>query len=188
MPNASAIAASPDGRLVAAGSYNGGSGVSVWEADTGRLVRQLPIGDARLHFSADNRRLYTTTGRLSPRGAECRSWWVGSWESDRAVPLKRTSHAPASLAVAADGTVAVVSTNNVSLLNPETLEEVTTICAPEPGWLQGFSPDSTKLVCSANGTVQLWDLRRLRHELAALGLDWNSASLPPKDHLRSPSH
>jgi serine/threonine protein kinase/WD40 repeat protein len=188
IPNANQIAASPDGCLVAVGSYGGGGGVSVWEVDTGRLVRKLPIGDARVSFSADNRRLYATTGRLSPQGAECRSWWVGSWESDRAVPLKRTSHAPASLAVAADGTVAVVSTNNVSLLNPETLEEVTTICAPEPGWLQGFSPDSTKLVCSANGTVQLWDLRRLRHELAALGLDWNSASLPPKDHLRSPSH
>jgi len=181
--NASSLAASPDGRWVAVGSYGGGSGVSVWEADTGRLVGELPVGDARLAFSADGRRLYTTTGRLSPRGAECRSWWVGSWEPDRALPLKRTSHSPAGLAVAADGTVAVVFTmSDMRLLDPETLEEVATLSAPEPGSLAGgaFSPDGTTLATSATETVQLWDLQRLHRGLRAIGLDWDAPA--PADH------
>ena len=177
-------AASPDGRLVAVGSYGGGSGVSIWEAATGRLVQELSIGDARMAFARDSRRLYTVTGGLSPRAAECRSWWLSSWEPDRELPLKRTSHSPAHLTVAADGTVAVVFTmSDVRLLDPETLAQLATLSAPEPGLLQSirFSSDATKLAASASGSVQLWDLRRLRQELAALGLDWNAAPLPPEN-------
>jgi serine/threonine protein kinase/WD40 repeat protein len=183
-PNANWLAGSRDGRLVAVGSYGGGNGVSVWEADTGRLVRELPIGDANLTFAADGHRLYTTTGRLSPRGAECRSWWIGSWEPDRALPLERTSHTPADMDVAADGTVAVLFTmSDVRLLAPETLEEIVSLSAPEPGLVHGptFSPDGTKLVTAASGTVHVWDLRRLHQELAGLGLDWSAAPLPPEN-------
>src|SRR5262249_18333505 len=159
--NADSMAASRDGRLVAVASYGGGSGVSIWDADTGRLVHELRIGDAHIAFAADGSRLYTTTGRLSPRGVECRSRQVGSWAPDRALPLKRSSHSPAHLTVGADGTLAVVFTmSDVRLLDPETLEELATFSAPDPGLLQGvmFSPDGTKLLASASGTVQLWDL------------------------------
>jgi serine/threonine protein kinase/WD40 repeat protein len=179
--NADSIAASRDGRLVAVASYGGGSGISIWDADTGRLVRELPIGDAHIAFAADGSRLYTTTGRLSPRGVECRSWQVGSWASDRALPLKRSSHSPAHLTVGADGTLAVVFTmSDVRLLDPETLEELATFSPPDPGLLQGvmFSPDGTKLLASASGTVQLWDLRRLRQELARLDFDWDLPASP----------
>ena len=183
--NPNSFASSKDGRLVSVGSYWGGNGVSIWQADTGRLVRELPIGDAHMDFAADGRRLYATTGRLSPRGAECRSWWVGSWEPDRALPLKRTSHSPAHLRVAADGTVAVLfSMNDVRLLDPESLEELATLSAPEPGLLQGveFSPDGATLLTTASGTVHVWDLRRLHQELAGLGLDWSAA--PSACHAR----
>jgi serine/threonine protein kinase/WD40 repeat protein len=179
--NASSVAASCDGRLVSVGSYWGGSGVSVWEADTGRLVCELPIGDAHMAFAVDGSRMFTTTGRLSPRGAECRSWRVGSWELDRALPLKRASHSPATLSVAADGTVGVVFTmSDVRLLDPETLDEIMTLSTPQPELLQGveFSPDGKTLATSSSGTVQVWNLPRLRQELAKLGLDWLSVQHP----------
>jgi WD40 repeat protein len=178
---ANSVASSRDGRLVAVASYGGGSGISIWEADTGRLVHELPIGDAYVAFAADGRRLYTTTGRLSPRGAECRSWWVGSWEPDKALSLKRASHSPARLNVAPDGTVAVVSTmSDVGLLDPETLEELATLSSPEPGSLQGvdFSPDGKTLAAPVSGAVHLWNLPRLREELAQLGLDWSISQSP----------
>jgi serine/threonine protein kinase/WD40 repeat protein len=180
--NPNSFAASKDGRLVAVGSYWGGSGITIWEAHTGRLVRELPIGDARMDFAPDGRRLYTTTGRLSPRGAECRSWWIGSWEPDRTLALKRTSHWPPDLRVAPDGTLALLFTmSDLRLLDPESLKELATLSAPEPGLLQGveFSPDGRTLLTTTSGTVHLWDLGRLRQELAGLGLDWSTPSLRP---------
>jgi WD40 repeat protein len=171
--NANSAVVSRDGRLVAVGSYRGGNGITVWETATGRLLRELPVGDAHMAFAGDGKRLYTTTGRLSPRGVECCSWWVDSWEVDRAVPLKRVSHSPAQLSVAADGTLAVIgTTSDVHLLDPETLEEIMTLSAPRPEVLRGvnFSPDQATLIASASGTLHVWKLRRLYQELAGLGL------------------
>ena len=109
---------------------------------------------------------------------------------DAAVALQRTSHAPAHLQVAPDGTVAILFTmSDIRLLDPESLEELATLSAPQPGLLQGveFSPDGTTLYSTAVGTVQLWDLRRLRQELAGLGLDWSTPSLPPAASAESAS-
>jgi hypothetical protein len=139
-------------------------------------------------FAADGRRLYTITGRLSPHGAECRSWRVDSREADRAVPLQRASHAPGGLSVASDGTVAVIATtSDVRLMEPDTLEEIMTLSAPRPEVLQAsvFSPDGTTLVTSASGIVQMWNLRRLHRELAELGLDPALGSQTPSSAVSS---
>jgi WD40 repeat protein/predicted Ser/Thr protein kinase len=181
-PNVASVTASPDGRLLASGTMEGGNGVRVWEADTGRLVRELPIGDANPVFSADGRRLFTTTGRITPRGSECQAWRVASWEPEQALTLKRVSSSPATMNVAADGLLAVAYTmNDVRLLEPHTLAEVATLVDPEPGLIPAFSfsPDSSTLVVSHVGGIHLWDLRRLREELAALGLDWDRPPYPP---------
>jgi WD40 repeat protein/tRNA A-37 threonylcarbamoyl transferase component Bud32 len=179
------LAASPDGCLLATGSFEGGSGVQIREAATGRLVRDLPIGDACVVFSPDGRRLYTATGRVSPDGAACRAWRVGSWDPERTLPLSRSASSPAALA-AADGTVAVAFTvNDVRLLHPETLAEIATLTNPDPqlNVTLRFSSDGSTLATSADGGVHLWDLRRLHTELAGLGLDWHSPPAPPKHPL-----
>src|SRR5262249_57964051 len=135
-------------------------------------------------FSADGRRLYTTTGRASPAGSETRAWRLDSWESDHALALNRVSSSPASLVVAPDGTVAVTFTmNDVRLLDPATLAELATLTPPEPGLIIGinFSPDGNTLATAFTGTVHLWDLRRLREELAGAGLDSDTPA-SPKHH------
>jgi WD40 repeat protein len=176
-PHVHYMAASPDGNLLATGSFEGGSGVQVREAATGRIVCDLPIGDATVAFSADGRRLYTGTGRLSPTGAECCAWRVGSWEVERRLPLSRPSSSPAEVETSADGTLAVAFTaNDVRLLDPETLGEIATLTTPAPELVvrMRFSPDGGTLATSADGGLHLWDLRRLRQELTALGLDWEA--------------
>jgi WD40 repeat protein/predicted Ser/Thr protein kinase len=168
-------AVSPDGRLVAAGSFEGGSGVRIWEADTGRLVQELAIGDACMAFSADSRRLFTTTGRVAPRGAECCAWRVGADTPELALALSRPTSSAAHIKVAPDGTVAVAFTmNDVRLLEPDTLKEIATLTSPDPQLITGFhfSPDGRTLAVISGHTVHFWDLRSLRAELATLGLDW----------------
>jgi WD40 repeat protein/tRNA A-37 threonylcarbamoyl transferase component Bud32 len=181
-PSVMFLAASRDGRLAATGSLDGGNGICVWEADTGRLVRELPTGDAMPAFSFDGRLLYTSTGRNSPRGSECRIWRIDSWEPAAALPLNRVSSSPGHLAVASDGLLAVAYTmNDVRLLDPQTLAEVATLADPEPGLIAGFwfSPDGSMLAVTQGGGIHLWDLRVLRAELAQLGLDWDRAPYPP---------
>jgi serine/threonine protein kinase/WD40 repeat protein len=167
---------SPDGRLVATSSTDGGDSLRIWEANTGRLLRELPVGDACLAFSHDGRHLYTTTGRLAARGAELCAWRVGSWELVRAVPLNRIVSAAPSLAVAADGRIAVCwSMHEVRLLDPETFTELVTLTAPEPDLILNlqFGPDGGTLAATSRGTLHLWDLHALRRGLRAVGLDWD---------------
>src|SRR5262249_19849642 len=44
------VAVSPDGRMVATGSFNG-CGVKIWEARSGKLVKELPVDQSRVCFS-----------------------------------------------------------------------------------------------------------------------------------------
>ena len=42
-----------------------------------------------------------------------------------------------------------------------------------------FSPDGTKLIARTNQkTVLVWDLRRIRDQLAPIGLDWDAPPYP----------
>jgi WD40 repeat protein len=184
MPMANHVAASPDGRWVAAGPYEGSSGVRVWEADTGRLERELPIGDAGVQFSPDSRWLYTITGRLSPRGAELCAWRVRTWEPEHRLALIRTMTATSRhLGITPDGSAVAVpySQETVRLVRAESFAEIATLTAPEPGLViaTDISPDGTLLLATAGPRLHLWDLRRLRQELKALGLDWDLSEYPP---------
>jgi WD40 repeat protein len=89
------------------------------------------------------------------------------------------------MAFTPDGALlAITSSNhNVQLLDPTTAEEVATLSSPDSllvSWLC-FSRDSSRLAVAAeNQGLQLWDLRRIREELAAMGLDWRQAAYPPR--------
>jgi hypothetical protein len=181
---ASERGASRDGRQVAAGSFGGAHGVCVWEADTGRPEKELPVGDADIAFSPDGRWLYAATGRLSPRGAECCAWRVGTWEADRRQALNWTPGAPPSLAVTADGAILAVpnSPDVLRLLEAASFAPRATLTAPEPGFMNRhtFSPDGRLLAATASSTIHLWDLTRLNEHLADLGLDWQRPRSPPQ--------
>lgn len=65
---------------------------------------------------------------------------------------------------------------DVQLVDPTDGKALATLQAPEPrqvSWLC-FSPDGDRLAVATTGDqVQLWDLRLVRQQLAALGLDWD---------------
>src|SRR5262249_38083178 len=71
------------------------------------------------------------------------------------------------------------SPQRIQLVRPATAREIATLAAPSPSAITAlcFSPDSSRLgVANGREGVHLWDLRAIRQQLAALGLDWN---LPP---------
>jgi WD40 repeat protein len=180
--NCNYVVATPDGRLVAAGSIDGGDDVRVWDGSTGRPLHELATGGANPAFAADSQRFFTTTGRLTPRGAECRSWKLDTYEPVAALVLNQSTSSPAPLAVGSDGILAVAFTiDDPQLLDADSLRPIATLSAPDPRmipWMH-FSPDATMLAVASVGTVDVWDLRRLREELAELGLDWDRPPYPP---------
>jgi WD40 repeat protein len=146
------------------------------------VVKELVIGDAAVAFSPDGRRMVTTTGRLRTPEGECCLWRTDTWEKVRARPLSRSSSSPARARFSPDGALLAVThtMSEVRLMDPETLDEIATLTAPEPGIIVviDFSPDGRHLAVSVSNTVHLWDLQALRRGLRAIGLDWDLPAGP----------
>ncbi len=161
---------SPDYRWTVATTHNG-MGASVWSSD-GRLHRILLTNENSIAaFSPDGRTLVTTSSR------DYILWNSGSWEVRRRVALELGSAVAGPVAFTPDGRLLAVAANrrDVRLLDPTTGEELATLTAPDPVNLSrlAFSADGSRLAATVVGrSLQVWDLRALRRELAGLGLDW----------------
>jgi hypothetical protein len=169
---------SPDGKWVATGHWKG-AGVKIWDARAGHPVKEVPAEEAaNVCFSPDGHWLVAGTT------TEYSFWEVGSWRCVHRVPRDRAS-LPGRMAFTPDGALlAITSTNQVvQLLDPATAEEVATLASPDSlliSWLC-FSRDGSQLAVAAeNHVLQLWDLRRIREELATMGLDWRQEAYPPR--------
>jgi WD40 repeat protein len=129
-------------------------------------------------FSPDGRTLVTSVR------TQFSFWDVGSWEHKASLP-----RAPRSLeglvAFTRDGRLLALSQgrHQIQLHDAATLRRLATLETPAgPANLVGvsLSPDGTLLAATTDyNVVVLWDLRRLREELAALDLDWEMPSYPP---------
>jgi WD40 repeat protein len=167
------VAISPDGRWIVTGTRDQ-TGIKVWSTSDHKPGPELPItGGATAAFSPDGRWLATV------EVGECRLWNVATWEPGIRIP----SYGRA-VAFTPDSQLLAVQTdcNFIALLDPSTGKELTTLESPDQdrhGWM-GFSPDGTRLVTTNNdsASVHIWDLRRLREGLAALGLDWARPAYP----------
>jgi serine/threonine protein kinase/WD40 repeat protein len=176
-PNVSFISMSPDGKWVATGHWKG-AGVKVWDARDGNPVKELPADDAtNVCFSPDGHWL------VAGSATEYSFWDVGSWRCVHRV-LRDRATLPGRMAFSPDGALLAITSSNhiVQLLDPATAEEVATLSSPDfllISWLC-FSRDGSQLAVAAeNHVLQLWDLRRIREELAVMGLDWQEAAYPP---------
>jgi serine/threonine protein kinase/WD40 repeat protein len=174
-------AVSPDGRWVATGSFNSQKVfVKVWDGRTGRPVNDLPVqGFGFVGFSPDSRWLATT-------GGGCRLWAVGSWEEGPKISGDRFAFSPDSKVLAVEDGFGVVH-----LYDPNTGGESARLEAGSQARQipQCFTPDGTQLITGnfEEGTIQIWSLRAIREQLAAMGLDWDLPSYaPPKNADATP--
>ncbi len=179
---------SPDGRWAAAGSWRG-SGVRIWEVASGAVVQDLPGSrpDAR-----------SAVALFSPDGAwlavsgqtDVRFWHVGSWQWGWSEPLDRLAASPPAMAFSPDGQLLAIarSLQTIELYDMASRRAIAHLEGPDPVVVAGlcFSPDGSQLaMATSNHIVYIWELRVIRAQLAAMGLDWTAPEFPPDELARS---
>jgi WD40 repeat protein/tetratricopeptide (TPR) repeat protein len=174
-------ALSPDGRWAATGAWHGRE-IRICETATAKVVDRKPLRDgfsASVAFSPDGKWLVTCDEK------EYRSWAVGSWRfRHRRARDNPGEEPPGSMAFTRDGRMLAITHSQqvIKIIDPATGLEFVTLQAPEPltiGWLC-FSPNGSHLAATTtDGLTQLWDLRRIRQQLQAMGLDWPEPPAPP---------
>jgi serine/threonine protein kinase/WD40 repeat protein len=173
------LSVSPDGHWVATGSNDYG-GARVWDAATGRLVKELVLPNqpqVQVGFSPNGKWLATsdTAGRTA-----CRLWAAGSWQEGPS-PGEGTTFA---FSPDPDRRLLALETGRgvVRLVDPDTGQEFARLEDPNQdcAGFMAFSPDGTRLVVSVHGQwLHTWNLRAIREELARRGLDWDLPPYPP---------
>jgi eukaryotic-like serine/threonine-protein kinase len=169
-------AVSPDGRWVVTCSWWGDarSSAQIWEGDSGRHVRDLPLtGTTSAGFSPDGRWLATLAWSLGTR-----LWEVGTWREAQRFDPAQFAFSPDSRLLALNDVGGVIR-----LVTTDGGREVARLTGSEPGGYSPacFSPDGTRLVATVLGgkALYVWDLRLIRQQLKAMDLDWDWPDFPP---------
>jgi len=180
--NLSNVSISPDGRWAATGTQHG-SGVKVWDAKSGEVVKDVPVANSGWAvFGPDGRMLITG----SPKDP-VQTWEVGSWSAIAGgQPYVDGILSP-------DGKFFAGLTDQrraIRLLDAPCGTELATLTAPNPLPISALciSPDGSQLAAACNNfhLVQLWDLRAIRAQLAAMKLDWNRWSYAASELIELP--
>jgi serine/threonine protein kinase/WD40 repeat protein/tetratricopeptide (TPR) repeat protein len=173
---------SPDGRWVATASFGDVHTVKVWEAPSGRFLKDLPIrGSWSVGFSASGKWLATTY-------PDCRLWAVGTWEEGPFIGKEPAFvFSPDSQLMAVGGGEAGI----IRLVECATGREYTRLYAPEQSCLVPccFTPDGGQLLVRSDEgkTLYIWDLRLIRSQLAEMGLDWDPPPFLPAEETNTPA-
>ena len=175
------VAVSPDGALVATGTWKG-TGVKVWDARRGIVVADLLVpGSASVLFSPDGQWLLTGSSR------EYVLWDLARWTVVRRLAREQAGGLPGEAAFRDDGRVLAVARSGslLQLVDPKTGSELAALESSDPQLITGlaFGTDDRLLVALLGADeVRAWDLPNVRRGLAALGLDWEG---PPAVHMTS---
>jgi WD40 repeat protein len=159
------------------------AGFQIWDVSRGARVGPLPHkgGYEMAAFSPDGRWLVTST-----RG-EFRFWEVGTWELKHRLP-RHPGAIRGPVAFTSDGRLMALAharhlIHLIDLRDAASPKHLATLELP-PGLNDiaglSLSPDGTRLAVDTEANLLcLWDLRRIREELASLDLDWDMPPYPP---------
>jgi hypothetical protein len=167
-------AVSPDGRLVATGSWD--HSAKIWDAATGRAIRKLDAGHAgyinSVEFSPDGNQLLTASD-----DGTARLWDVASGKPTGVVFRGHTARVLAA-SYSPDGTrvLTVSGDKTARIWDATTGNELQTLSGHQWAVLSGrFSPDGKRIITgSQDETAKIWDaatgdeLRTLQGHTAAI--------------------
>lgn len=151
---------SPDGRWLAAGSWNLTHGVRVWEVASQKLIASFDVGrNCQVKFSPDGRWLYT-----SPKGGEI--WSTSTWRREIGLGLAETTEAIRAFDFSADSRWCAFSPD-AGVVRIVSLESGSVIASLlDTSGLSYFglsvSHDNRFIDCTTEGNagrIQRWDLR-----------------------------
>jgi eukaryotic-like serine/threonine-protein kinase len=167
------VAVSPDGKWLATGTHVASRGAQVWRIADLAKVAEFPIDRGTpVVFSPDGKWLMTMS-------VPCQLWEVGAWRKANQVGDGRGGFSP-------DGRLMTVQGTNrlIRLVETETGRTLARLESPDlcRGW-PVFSPDGSRLVVSTHdgSAAHVWDLRTIRRQLAAMGLDWDAPAYSDQD-------
>jgi serine/threonine protein kinase/WD40 repeat protein/tetratricopeptide (TPR) repeat protein len=168
---------SPDGRYVVTGTHGGLEAPKIWDIKTGHLVTQVrPPYEIREVVSPEGKWLAVTKTNgdyVVP---------LGTWGKKRPEgALSRGFSAGCPLLAMASGKGVIV------LLDPATGREKARLEDPnQDSGILAFTPDGSRLVASSDDAkaIHVWDLRRIRRQLADIDLDWDAPPFPAADSPR----
>ncbi len=181
------LAVSPDGRLIGT-VERWKPEIKMWDSATGRLLwkrSQEGLELARLAFTPDGHRLVTGS-------ADAFTFWdAATGEPGVGFPRRDAGGFPGPMAFSRDGRLMALAVTRtlVQLRDAVTGDELAQMDSSHPQMIAGlsFNPSGTQLaVLGEAHSLQLWDLRSLRQELALLGLDW-APPFPAAAESPSPS-
>lgn len=170
--------ASPDGRWYATSSIEKGiKGSRVWDTAKGLPVRQLPATTLqKLAFTPDARLL------LAGSSQEYVAWNTHTWDRAYVIERRESGGAHALIAVSRDGSLGAVTVkaDSIQLFDPSTGRNLATLESLMLGPVHhlALSPEARWLLATTEEGIRVWDLGRIRHQLAAMNLDWESSSAP----------
>jgi WD40 repeat protein len=149
----------------------------LWSVNDWKVVREFPVGPlGLLSFSGDGK-YFACGGQLG-----FKLYTTSDWAEVKGLPVV-VSHTSGDVpSLSRDGKMLAVGVDaRVHLIDPATGRQFAILPALGNNGQAArpcFSPDGRTLaVLCDDGTLDLWDLVELRHELASLGLDWQD-SLP----------
>jgi WD40 repeat protein len=170
------ISISPDHRWLATGNWKGKDAI-VWDAATGARVRVLEIPrSVTVAFSPDGRWLVTGSGtQYSLRRTDT---WKSVWDLPRAPEVGALS---GTVTFSHDGKMMalIYSRTLIRLVRTATGEELATL-EGSPQEPVCFSPNDDRLVTrGTQGQLHVWNVSRMRQQLAKMGLDWGDPERTP---------
>jgi WD40 repeat protein len=160
----------PKDPLLAVGTWQR-NGTTVWDPRTGELIKNIGGQSAHVGFSPNGRQLVVGTAE------DYQFWDVATWTLGPQIKRDAVSDQVGPFVFGSNGKLICVAKNRhyVQLIHLPDFEEIASFPIPDGRqitWIT-LSPDESQLAVGTTGdTIHIWNLRAVRSELAALGLDW----------------